>query len=224
MLTDKRIQIIFGHYGCGKTNLSVNLAVKAARSGKKVTLVDMDVVNPYFRSSDYKDILSAEKIKVISPVSAGSTLDTPNVSPEIFYAIEDTERLVIIDVGGDDVGATAMGQFSKKLLPRDDVSVNYVINEYRNMTDTPLKASNIMFEIENASHLKVQYLINNSNLSDLTSAADIISSYNYAQEVSKITELPVIMTTSPDYLLKDLIGTTDNLFGVKIYVKPNWKE
>jgi signal recognition particle GTPase len=131
--------IVCGYYGCGKTNLSINLAVDIAASGKKVTLVDLDVVNPYFRSSDYSGVIDSHGIKLISPVFAGTVSDVPSISSAIL-SVFDSEGVVIFDVGGSDVGAAALGVFYQKLK-----SVNYdmlyVVNRYRTMGGDPLEAA-----------------------------------------------------------------------------------
>ena len=110
----KKIIIIYGHYGCGKTNLSLNLAIDLAQKGDKVTIADMDVVNPYFRSGDYTDLLKEYGIDVIASDFSHSNLDLPSL-PATMYSIFVREGIVIIDVGGDDAGAYALGRFSSKI-------------------------------------------------------------------------------------------------------------
>ena len=107
MLQLNKLTIIYGHYGCGKTNLSINLALDLARQGKRVTLVDLDIVNPYFRSSDYTPMLQEKGIKVVAPQFAGTNLDLPSLSAEIYAAFDTSSGYVIVDVGGDDAGAYA---------------------------------------------------------------------------------------------------------------------
>lgn len=111
----KRITVVCGHYGCGKTNFSINLALHMAKQGKNVTLVDLDVVNPFFRSSDYKQILENQGVYVISPKYAGTNVDTPALSAEIDSVFNLNDRMVIFDVGGDDAGAFALGRYSSKI-------------------------------------------------------------------------------------------------------------
>ncbi len=109
---DKPITVICGHYGCGKTNLALNLAVEAAATGRRSVIVDMDIVNPYFRSSEYRTFLERHGVQLIAPVFANTTLDTPVLPPEIYsiFNMENTD--MFIDAGGDDVGATALGRSS----------------------------------------------------------------------------------------------------------------
>ena len=103
----KRITLVCGHYGSGKTNFALNLAVNAAKSGEKITLVDLDIVNPYFRTADYKDELEAAGVNVIAQNLEGTTLDAPALTARMFSIFEESMGRVIVDVGGDDAGATA---------------------------------------------------------------------------------------------------------------------
>ena len=146
-----KIILVCGHYGCGKTNFALNLAARYAER-ERVTLVDLDVVNPYFRSSDYKEIPALHGVRVISPTSAGTTIDAPCLSPEIFAAFDGGYDTAIFDVGGDDAGATSVGQFAARIREADpDYTMLYVINRYRAGVATPEAAAEILREIETAS-------------------------------------------------------------------------
>ena len=114
----KGLTLVCGHYGTGKTNLSINLAVECARSGKDVVLVDLDIVNPYFRSSDYADVLKKENVRVVGPIFANSNADTPSLPAEMGTVLADESKIVIVDVGGDDVGATALGRYAEIITKR----------------------------------------------------------------------------------------------------------
>lgn len=219
----KKVNIICGHYGCGKTNLSVNLAKKLRETGKPVTIVDMDVVNPYFRTSDYKKLLEDDGIKVICPVAAGSTLDSPFLSSQIYAGISQTDGYVVIDVGGDDVGATALGIFEKN-IKETDYKCFYVINKYRNLASEPEQAIEIMKEIEFACKLKMDAIINNSNLSYLTKPDDIMKTLEYANKVCDISQLPLAATVVPQKLTKELENKVPNILPVDIIVKLPWME
>lgn len=218
----KKVNIISGHYGCGKTNFSINLALYLSKSNENVTIIDMDIVNPYFRTSDYLEFLNDHNINVVSPVSAGSTLDSPYLPSEIFGALEQKDGYVIIDAGGDDVGATVLGRFSKNIIETNDYEMFYIINKFRKLISTPPEAVDLMREIEYASHLKIDGIINNSHLARLTTANDILSSQEYAKDVCNISSLPLIYTTAPNYLADELKDKIDNLFPVDIIVKLPW--
>ena len=212
------LSIIFGHYGCGKTNLSLNLAFDAAKRGEKVTIADMDIVNPYFRTTDYADALTDRGIRVIKPSLAGSTVDAPSLSSEIYSAFE-TDGTVIIDVGGDDAGAGALGRFCEKINAIEKKEILYVVNRFRPATAKPEDAVQILREIEKACKLKADAIVNNSHLCTLTEPEDILKGYEYALKVSELSGLPLKMTTVNESLYKELMGKIPDIYRVQTYVK-----
>ncbi|MEE1153855.1 MAG: ParA family protein [Acutalibacteraceae bacterium] len=215
----KRIIVICGHYGCGKTNLALNLALELAEKGEEITLVDLDIVNPYFRSSDYKTILEEKGIHIISPCYAGTNLDTPSLSAEINTVFINKNRRIIFDVGGDDAGAFALGRYSSKIL-QDDYSFIYVVNKYRNLTQTPEQAVEILKEIKNACKLVPTYIINNSHLQNYTTVDTIKEAYQYGHAIADAIDIPLLCTTAP-YKLKDIIiNDVKDVYYVKQIVKP----
>lgn len=218
----KRVNIICGHYGSGKTNYSLNLAKQLIDKGEKVTIVDMDIVNPYFRTSDYGKWLNDIGVHVISPSEAGTTLDSPSLSAEVYSAFLKSDRYVIVDVGGDDAGATALGRFESNIKSLDDYQCIYVINKFRKFISTPQKAVEIMREIESACKLKMNAVVNNSHLSHLTTSDDILSSVEYSTEVCSISGLPLIATAVPKNLSDELKGRVPDIYPVEIIVKLPW--
>lgn len=216
----KKFTIIYGHYGCGKTNLSLNLALSLARGGKPVTLVDLDIVNPYFRSSDYKALFQGMEVEVVSPQFAGTNLDLPSLPAEIYTVFNQPGRYVIMDIGGDDAGAYALGRFAGQVNALDEYEAYYVVNKYRALTGSPQEAAALLHEIESASRVKATGLINNSHLQQLTTAQDILSSAGYAEETARTLSLPVVMTTAPEKVAPELIGKVEGLFPVKAIVRP----
>ena len=227
MLLTKRFNLICGHYGCGKTNLSLNLALEAAQAGQKVTLVDMDLVNPYFRSSDYAAQLQHENIRIIAPVYANSNVDVPSLPPEV-YGIFDSDELVIMDVGGDDVGATVLGRFSAQINALD-YDLYYVINKYRNLTAEPEEAAKVLQEIERVSRLKASGIISNAHLKAETTAEVILSSLEYARRVEELTGLTCRAVTVPKHIMTELKKKTEEnnvkvpLYPIDIIVKSNFE-
>ncbi|NTU70648.1 MAG: ParA family protein [Coriobacteriia bacterium] len=223
----KPFVVVTGHYGCGKTNLSVNLALDSVAKYPAVTLVDLDVVNPYFRSSDYAAMLERAGVRVIAPTFAGTTLDSPSL-PASMYSAFDTEGAVIIDVGGDDAGATALGRFAREATALD-YDLLYVINRYRNLTATPAEAAALLGEIETASHLKATGIVNNSHLRDETTAATVLDSVEYARETAALLGLPLVCTTVPAALADEFAATQDsaafveNAYPVEVYVHTPWE-
>lgn len=214
--------IVCGHYGCGKTNLSINLAVEAAKHGEKVVLADLDLVNPYFRSSDYADLLKENGIEMIAPVYAGTTLDLPAVAPELMSVFEHKGKKVILDVGGDDVGATVLGMLSTRIR-ESDYDMIYVINKYRVLSENVSEATELLREIETASRLKATGVVNNSHLKYETTAKTILESIPFAKQVAKNLALPLLYTCIPDFTKDSLEGKADNLFPVKVYVRSPWE-
>lgn len=197
------ITIVTGHYGCGKTNLALNYALDLAADGLRPTIVDLDVVNPYFRSSDYTQQLLAHDIHVIAPNFAGSTLDTPSLSPAIAGCIEQAgkENPLILDVGGDDAGATALGQYADAIKARP-YHMPYVVNRYRDLGDDVDQYVDVLHQIEQASHLQVTGIVDNSNLMQETLPAHITGSLPFARSVATATNLPLLCVTVPVRLLE----------------------
>ncbi len=191
----KPYTLVCGHYGCGKTNLSLNMACDLAGRGEKVALVDLDIVNPYFRSSDQRAALEARGIRLIAPGSAGTTLDVPALPAEI-AATFGSAGDGILDVGGADAGAPARGRFSGK-IKKLDYDMLYVVNKYRPLTSGPIDAARLLGEIEAASRLKATGLVNNSHLMHHTTAETIMSSLRYAEELAASLGLPLTITTAP---------------------------
>ena len=227
MFLTKRFNLICGHYGTGKTNLSLNLALDAANAGQQVTLVDMDLVNPYFRSSDYAAQLQHENIRIIAPVYANSNVDVPSLPAEV-YGIFDSDDLVIMDVGGDDVGATVLGRFSAQINALD-YDMFYVINKYRNLTAEPEEAAEVLKEVERVSRLKVNGLVNNAHLKSETTPATILSSLDYAKRVEELTGLECKALTVPKRILAEFTDMTKEnnvkvpLYPIDIIVKSNFE-
>ncbi|MBO4492820.1 MAG: cobalamin biosynthesis protein CobQ [Ruminococcus sp.] len=216
----KNIKIITGHYGSGKTNFSVNLAIKAAADGRSAAIVDLDIVNPYFRTADFRDLFEEKGIRLIAPDFARSNLDIPSIQFDVVELATD-EDCLIIDVGGDDAGAVALGRYAEALEQfRDSIEMYYVINQRRYLTNTAEEVTKLMYEIEAAARMKHTAIVNNTNLGCETTLDIIEQSRPFAEETSRITGLPVIYTVYPE----DIAGQSDkpDVFPAKIYVKPVW--
>lgn len=221
----KKITIITGHYGSGKTNLCVNLALDIARSQhSKVSVIDLDTVNPYFRTADFEKLFHNNNITLISSIYANSNLDTPAITFGIESIIKD-DGYLIIDVGGDDTGAIALGQFSEMLSNYiDHLDMLYVVNAYRYMTKTPNETINLMQDIELASRLKHTGIINNSNLGNETTIDTVENSKPFAERISNITGLPIVYTTYPYNLKEDSSTISENSYYINRYVLPIWEK
>ncbi len=195
-LLSKKIIIVTGHYGSGKTNLAVELALQLAARHRAVAMADMDIVNPYFRAADSADKLQKSGIRCILPAFANSNVDIPALPPEL-YALFDpnNKEIAVLDVGGDDAGATALGMYRRHIaaLPYEML---YVINCYRPLTPTPEETVEIMREIEYASGLKCTAIVNNSNLGAESDAEGFLSSFDYAEKTAALAGLPLLCHTT----------------------------
>ncbi len=215
--------IICGHYGCGKTNFALNLAVDAVKRGEKVTLVDLDLVNPYFRSSDYEDLLHQHGISLIAPVFAHSNLDLPALPARLQSIFAMPDQTVILDVGGDDAGATALGGLSAKIREHGAYQMLYLVNRYRALTTQSEQAVELLGEIERASRLRATAVVNNSHLQQQTASRDILEALPYGRQVAQQLGLPLAATTTPVALAQELQGQVENLYPVTRYVRPVWE-
>lgn len=216
----KKINIVTGHYGSGKTNFSANLAVKLAKDGGKVTVADLDIVNPYFRSADFAELFSDKNIELVAPMYANSNLDIPAISFDL-ERIASGDGSLVIDVGGDDAGAIALGRYSKAFEAfSDDIDMLYTVNCRRFLTRTADEALELMYEIEAAAQMKHTAIVNNTNLLYETTAEILEDSTGFAKEISEKSGLPVAYTCVPLGLTADV----PNPFPVEIYVKKVWEK
>ncbi len=186
---EKRIQIITGHYGSGKTEFAVNLALKYADAGIKTALADLDIVNPYFRSTERRSLLEEHGVRVITTSFSGY-VDLPAITPEVLTLFDDPSYHGIIDMGGDPEGAHVLGRFEKQLA-REACDVLCVLNANRPETKTAERAALYLRGIEEASGLKVTGLVNNTHLCRETSAEDILKGAALTKAVSAETGVPV---------------------------------
>lgn len=217
----KKITIVTGHYGSGKTNFSVNLAVRAAQEGADAAIVDLDIVNPYFRTADFRQLFEEKGIKLIAPDFANSNLDIPSIQFDVVQLAMNEDRL-IIDVGGDDAGAFALGRYAADLAQfADEIEMLCVINQRRTLTATADDAVSLMYEIETAARMKHTGIVNNTNLGCETTLDIIDNSRSFADEVCRRTGLPLVYTVYPESCA-DLTNAPD-AFEAKIYVKPIWE-
>ncbi len=218
----KRITIFAGHYGSGKTNVAVNYALQISKQGYRTAIADLDIVNPYFRTKDSEEILAENDIRLISSPYANTNVDTPALPAEAYSVIDDENVYSVIDVGGDDRGALALGRYMPKILEQNNYEMIFVINKYRYLTSTPAEAVEIMREIEAAAGAKFTHIANNSNIGEETTADSVLASVDYAKEVSKLTGLDIKMTTVKADLTEEIEGKADNLFPINLYVRQSW--
>lgn len=200
----KRLTLFAGHYGSGKTNIAVNYALLLASEGKKVCIADLDIVNPYFRTKDSAKELEAAGIDLISPQFANSNVDLPALPAEAYRLVTDKQTYGIMDIGGDDRGAYALGRYVPSILEENNYRMVFVANCYRPLTRTPEEALEVMREIEEACKLRFTDIINNSNLGPETTTETVIHSQAYMETLSKLSGLPIFATTAVAEVAKEL--------------------
>ena len=209
-----------GHYGSGKTNIAVNMALDLKRQRDNVAVADLDIVNPYFRTKDSKKDFDEAGIRLIVSEFANTNLDLPSMPQDLYAITDDRSMSVILDIGGDDRGALALGRIAPRIIEENDYDMLMVVNKFRPLTPDAQSTLEVMREIEAAGSIKFTGIINNSNLGEETAAADVLSSMEYAEEVSKISGLPVVMTSVKDSLYEELRGKIQNLFPLTLQKKP----
>lgn len=208
--------VITGHYGSGKTNIAVNLAVEYAAAGERVCIIDLDIVNPYFRTADFGDVFEKNGIYMVAPQYANTNLDIPSLGFDMAALLRGHDR-VIVDVGGDDAGAIALGQYAT-ILKNFGYDMLYVVNSFRYLTGTPEETLELLRDIELVSSLKATAVVNNSNLGGDTTAQDVLGSLEYAQKCAELAGVPLLFTAAKREL--DVPDTK----AVDMYVRPYWLE
>ena len=202
----KRITLFAGHYGSGKTNIAVNYAIRLADEGKTVSIADLDIVNPYFRTKDSEEELRARGIELISPRYANSNVDLPALPPESYRPVQDKSVFGVLDIGGDDRGAYALGRFAATILAEGDYRMAFVANCYRPMTATVEGAMEIMREVEAAAGMKFTCIVNNSNLGKETTPETLLASLPYIDRLCEVSGLPLWMHTAEARVAREITG------------------
>ena len=202
----KRLTLFAGHYGSGKTNIAVNYAMRLASEGKRVCIADLDIVNPYFRTKDSEDELRAAGVELISPRYANSNVDLPALPPESYRPSQDKSVYGVLDIGGDDRGAYALGRFADAIKAEDNYRMAFVVSCYRPLTATVEDAIEIMKEIEGASGIRFTAIVNNSNIGGETTKETVLDSLAYIERLCAETRLPLWMHTAEKSVAEELTG------------------
>ena len=203
-MNDKRLTLFAGHYGSGKTNIAVNYAIRLAKEGKRVCIADLDIVNPYFRTKDSAEELSAVGIDLIAPRFANTNVDLPALPAESYRLVQDKSTYGIMDIGGDDRGAYALGRFADAIKAENDYRMAFVLNCYRPLTSTVDDAIEIMREIEAACGIQFTCIVNNSNIGRETTREAFLDSLGFAEALSKKTGLPIWLHTVEERLAAEI--------------------
>ena len=208
----KRLTLLCGHYGSGKTNIAVNIAAELKKQGDNVAIADLDIVNPYFRAKDSVEEFKKLGIRLICSEYANTNLDIPALPQEMYAVTDDRTLKVVLDIGGDDRGALVLGRLAPAITAENDYEMLMVVNCFRPLTRDAESTIEVMREIETAGKIKFTGLVNNSNLGAETTEADVLSSVSYAENVSELSGLPIFMTTVEKSLFERLSPKIENLF------------
>lgn len=219
MIENKRILLLCGHYGSGKTNIAVNLAKAWKQKHPKVTIADLDIVNPYYRTKDSIDDLEAAGIRLICSEYANSNVDIPALPQDLYAITDDRSMRVILDIGGDDRGALVLGRIAPAIREENDYEMLMVINRFRPLTRDAESTIEVMREIEQAGGIRFTGLINNSNLGQETTASDVLESMAYAEETAKQSGLPLVMTAVEESLYSELKDRIPDLLALHLQKK-----
>jgi len=181
---------VVGHYGAGKTNFSVNLALWLAGQGRRTAVIDFDFVNPYFCAAEDRELLRQAGIALAASPYTGSNLDAPSIPPQTARLLTDPAVTCVIDAGGDDAGATALGSFADQIRGAG-YEMLYVVNRSRPMTAAPEQAAALLREIEGACRLRATGIVGNTHLGEFTDAQTVADGAEYAKQVAALTGLPL---------------------------------
>ena len=195
-MNDKRLTLFAGHYGSGKTNIAVNYALRLAREGKRVCIADLDIVNPYFRTKDSSEELRDAGIDLISPRFANTNVDLPSLPAESYRLVQDKSSFGVMDIGGDDRGAYALGRFADAIKAENNYRMAFVVNCYRPLTSTVEDAIEIMREIEAACGISFTCIVNNSNIGKETTKEIFEDSLDFIDKLSQASGLPIWIHTA----------------------------
>ena len=190
----RRITLFAGHYGSGKTNIAVNYALWLRARGKPVALGDLDIVNPYYRAKDSQAELEAAGVRVIASAYANSNVDVPAIPQEMYALTEDRDTYAVMDIGGDDRGALALGRYMPAIAEENDYDLLFVYNRSRPLTRDAQSALGIMREIEAACRLPFTGIVHNTNLGRETTPQTILSAMPGVRELSDLSGLPLLFT------------------------------
>ncbi|MGO5049711.1 hypothetical protein [Dysosmobacter sp. Sow4_B12] len=217
-----RVSIITGHYGTGKTEFAVNLALQLAGLNHQVMVADLDIVNPYFRSRERRDLLQEAGIRLISSSQACSDADVPALPAELLTILENRDITGVLDIGGDPVGARVLARFNDKIVP-EDYQLIYVLNANRPEVRTPEAAIAYLRGIEATTSLTCTGIVNNTHLCGETTAEEIRKGARLAETVSQETGIPVLCHVAEERFIPELSDLSEPVFPITIQMKKPWE-
>ena len=211
----KRLTLFAGHYGSGKTNIAVNYAIAMAKEGKPVCIADLDIVNPYFRTADSAQQLEQAGVKLVSPQFANSNVDLPALPAEAYRLVQDRSLYAVMDIGGDDRGAYALGRYVPYIKEENNYAMVFVANFCRPLTQTPEEALEVMGEIEAACGLPFTHIVNNTNLGPMTDLQVLEASRALTDRLCQLSGLPLYFTA----VREDLAARVPGSFPLRLQEK-----
>ncbi len=220
----KRLLLFAGHYGSGKTNIAVNVAMDLKRNGESVVIADLDIVNPYYRTKDSEKELEEAGIPLISSEYANSNVDVPALPQALYSLVDQKDRYGVLDIGGDDRGALALGRYAPYIKEEDNYEMFLVINQYRPLTRDLQSTLEVMREIEAAGGIPFTGIVNNSNLGRDTTAQDVIATDAYAREMAAATGLTLRMTTVKEDIAEEVAKVIPNVMPLHLQNKRLWND
>ena len=217
-----RISIVTGHYGTGKTEFSVNLALALAAEGASVMLADLDIVNPYFRSRERRSLLEEAGVRLISSSQACSDADVPSPPAELLAILENRDIRGVLDIGGDPVGARVLARFQPKIV-QEDYQLIYVLNANRPEVRTAEAAVRYLRGIEATTGLTCTGIVNNTHLCGETTPEEIRKGARLAEAVSRETGIPVLCHVAEERFVPELSDLSEPVFPITIQMKKPWE-
>ena len=214
-----RLTLFAGHYGSGKTNIAVNYAISLAQEGKQVCIGDLDIVNPYFRTADSAERLKKAGVELISPQFANSNVDLPALPAKAYRLVQDKAVYGIMDIGGDDRGAYALGRYVPFIKEENDYKMVFVANFCRPLTQTAEEAMEVMGEIKAACGLNFTHIVNNTNLGPLTDPDVLLESQQQIRKLCDLSGLPLFFTAVRADLAPALKEQIPNVFPLQLQEK-----
>lgn len=221
-LSPHRLLIVTGHFGTGKTEFSVNLALALARAGEKVMMADLDIVNPYFRSRERREALEAAGVRLITSSQDSENADMPSLPAEILTVLEDRSYRGLLDIGGDPDGARVLARYQPKITA-EDYQLLFVSNANRPEVRTAEDAISYLRCIEEVTGLTCGGIVNNTHLCGETTAEEILRGAELARSISEKTGIPVLCHTAEERLIPELTALAEPIFPITIQMKKPWE-
>ena len=221
-LSPHRLLIVTGHFGTGKTEFSVNLALALARAGEKVMMADLDIVNPYFRSRERREALEAAGVRLITSSQDSENADMPSLPAEILTVLEDRSYRGVLDIGGDPDGARVLARYQPKITA-EDYQLLFVSNANRPEVRKAEDAISYLRCIEEVTGLTCGGIVNNTHLCGETTAEEILRGAELARSISERTDIPVLCHTAEERLIPELTALAEPIFPITIQMKKPWE-